>query len=256
MIMQHNSLRRYALAAAVGAALLAGAEWLLPALGVPAYLLPPPSRVLAHLLDPASALLPHLAATAAAALIGLSAGVLIGGSLAITFAQARPLEDALYPWVLVSQALPAAALAPLLTIWLGNGLAPRAAMAALFALFPVLVSFSQGLRRVAPEQLALLRAWSATPWQTLRYLRLPAALPALFSGLRVAAALAVAGAIVGELAGAGRGLGFVITVAAYRLQTDRLFAAVALAAALSLALSAAFSALERRIIFWAAGDEM
>lgn len=242
--------RRYAPAVALFLVLMLALELGLPALGVPAFLLPTPSRVLARLLEPSGELFRHAAATGAAALIGLLLGALAGAGLAAVFVRLRPLEQALYPWVLLSQSLPAAALAPLLTIWLGNGLAPRAAMAALFAFFPVLVSFSAGLRRVRREELDLMRAWGATPGQVFWHLRLPAGLPGLLSGLKVAAALAVAGAIVGELAGAGRGLGYAITVAAYHLRTDTVFAAVALAAALSLGLHAALAFLERRVIFW------
>jgi ABC-type nitrate/sulfonate/bicarbonate transport system permease component len=242
--------RRYSAALALLLVLLAVLEWLLPALGVPIYLLPPPSRVLAELSDPQSALLGHSLATATAAVVGLAAAGLAGVGLALLFVLLRPLEDALYPWVLLSQAIPAAVLAPLLTVWLGDGLAPRAAMAALFAFFPILVATAGGLRDVRPEQLALMRAWSASDWQLLRHLRLPAALPALFAGLRIGAALAVVGTIVSEMAGAGRGLGFVASVATYQLQTDRIFAAVALAAAISLALHGAVALAERATLFW------
>ncbi len=242
--------RRYATALALMITVLALLEWGLPAAGVPPYLLPPPSRVAARLLEPRGDLFGHAAATAAAAVIGLAVGAAVALSLAVAFVHLRPLEDALYPWVLLSQAVPAAALAPLLTIWLGDGLAPRAAMAALFAFFPILVAAARGLRDVAPEHLAQLRAWGARPWAVFRHLRLPAALPAIFGGLKVAAALAVVGAIVSELAGSARGLGFVVSVASYHLATDRVFAAVALAAAISLTLSGALALAERAIIFW------
>jgi ABC-type nitrate/sulfonate/bicarbonate transport system permease component len=238
--------RRYAGAFALLLLILALLEWALPAFGVPAYLLPRPSLVAAQLLDPRGDLAGHAGATALAAVVGLCAGTLAGLALATLFVQARPLEDALYPWVLVSQAIPAAVLAPLLTIWLGDGLAPRAAMAALFAFFPVLVAAAQGLRDVRPEHLALMRAWGAGSGQVLRKLRLPAALPGLFAGLKLAAALAVVGAIVG----AGRGLGFVASVATYHLRTDRVFAAVALAAAISLGLHGLLVLVERALLFW------
>jgi ABC-type nitrate/sulfonate/bicarbonate transport system permease component len=192
----------------------------------------------------------HALATATAAVAGLAAGTLAGVGLALLFVLLRPLEDALYPWVLVSQAIPAAVLAPLLTVWLGDGLAPRAAMAALFAFFPILVATARGLRDVSAEQLALMRSWGATGGQILRHLRLPSALPACFAGLRVAAALSVVGAIVSELAGAGQGLGFVASVATYQLRTDRVFAAVTLAAAISLSLHGAVALAERALVFW------
>lgn len=242
--------RRYTAALALMLVVLALLEWGLPAAGVPSYLLPTPSRVLARLLDPRGDLLGHAVATAVAAVVGLAGGAAAGFALAVLFVHLRPLEDALYPWVLLSQAVPAAALAPLLTVWLGDGLAPRAAMAALFACFPVLVGSARGLREVAPEQLALMRAWGARPREVFVYLRLPAGLPAIFGGLKVAAALAVVGAIVSELAGSGRGLGFVVSVASYHLATDRVFAAVALGAGISLGLHFALAAAERTLVFW------
>jgi ABC-type nitrate/sulfonate/bicarbonate transport system permease component len=249
-----SSLRQiaehYAAALALMLVLLVGMEWALPWFGVPAFLVPPPSRVLARLLEPGTTIYLHALATASAALIGLGTGTALGVGLAVLFIHVRAIERAFYPWVLVSQAIPAAALAPMLTIWLGNGLAPRAATAALFAFFPILVATLSGLRNLAPEHLTQLRAWGATPWQTFRHLRWPTALPLLFSGLKVASALAVVGAIVGELAGANRGLGYIVTVSVYRLQTDRVFAAVVLAATLSLTLHVLLSLLERKIVFW------
>ncbi len=222
----------------------------LPALGVPPYLLPTPLRVWSRLTEPGSGLAGHLWATAQAGVGGLVLGSVGGVLLAILFVAIRPLERAFYPWVLVSQTLPSAALAPLLVIWLGNGLAPRLAMAALFAFFPVLVNTTQGLRQITPEQRDLLHAWGASSFQTFRLLRIPAALPALFAGLRIAATLAVVGAIVGELAGSSEGLGYVISIATYHLQTDRVFAAVTLAAGLSLLLSVLLHIAERQIVFW------
>jgi ABC-type nitrate/sulfonate/bicarbonate transport system permease component len=231
-------------------ALLGTLQLALPALGVPPYLLPTPSRVLARLLDPAGGLFKHLAATAAAGIGGLIIGAVAGVTLAALFVAIRPVERALYPWVIVSQTLPAAALAPLLTIWLGNGLAPRVAMSALFALFPVLVNTTQGLRRISAEQLDLLRAWGASPAQIFRLLRAPACLPALFASLKIASTLAVVGAVVGELAGSSSGLGYVISIATYHLQTDQVFAAITLASGLSLSLYMGIVAAERRVVFW------
>lgn len=246
----HNLFRRLGPALLLGVALVIGLEWGLPAAGIPAYLLPTPSRVINAALQPEVRLIYHTGATAGAALLGLAIGICIALTLAIAFIFVRPLEDALYPWILLGQSLPSVALAPLLTIWLGDGIAPRAAMAALFASFPLLIATISGLRRPAPEQLAMMQAYGASQWQILRMLRLPAALPFIFSGLRVAGALAVIGALVGELAGAGRGLGYLITTSTYRLATDRAFAAVAAAAGLALVLHGIFLLLERIIVFW------
>lgn len=250
----HQTLRRYGAATCCLLLILALLQWGLPAARVPAYLLPTPWQVGESLVERRAELLPHALFTALAAGLGLVLGAGAGLALAVSFVLLRLLEDALYPWVLVSQAIPAAALAPLFTIWFGDGLAPRVAMAALFAFFPVLVSAARGLRQVAPEEVALMRAWGASSWAMLWHLRWPAALPSIFAGLRVAAALAVVGVIVSELSGSGRGLGFVISVASYRLHMDRVFAAVALAAGLSLLLHALLRFIERRVVFWQRAD--
>lgn len=249
-ITSHNLFRRLGLSLVLGIVLLLLLEWGLPAAGIPVYLLPPPSRVIAAALQPEVRLLYHTGATAEAALLGLAVGICVAFSLAIVFLFVRPIEDVLYPWILVGQSLPSVALAPLLTVWLGPGIAARAAMAALFASFPLLIATISGLRRPAPEQLAMMEAYGASKWQILRMLRLPAALPFIFSGLRVAGALAVIGALVSELAGAGRGLGYLITTSTYRLATDRAFAAVAAAAGLALILHSLFLWLEHLIVYW------
>ncbi|PDW02177.1 ABC transporter permease [Candidatus Viridilinea mediisalina] len=249
-IFSNSLLRRYLTASCALLLILGLLQWGLPAAGIPSYLLPTPWQVGESLIERRSELLQHAWFTALAACLGLALGSITGLALAISFVLLRLLEDAFYPWVLVSQAIPAAALAPLFTIWFGDGLAPRVAMAALFAFFPVLVSAARGLRQVAPEEVALMRAWGASGWAMLWHLRWPAALPSIFAGLRVAAALAVVGVIVSELSGSGRGLGFVISVASYRLHMDRVFAAVALAAGLSLLLHGLLLYAERRIVFW------
>lgn len=231
-------------------ALLALLEWGLPRLGMPDYILPRPSQVLAAARDPQTRLLRHSLLTTVESLGGLLLGAAGGYLLAVVFVLAPPIEAALYPWVVVSQTIPLVALAPLLIFWFGNGIAPRIALAALFAIFPVIVSTVRGLRDYSREDRELLQIYDASPWQVFRLLRLPSSLPALFSGLKIAATLAVIGAITGELAGASEGLGFAISVAARRLETARSFAAVAAAAGLGLSMHLALGLAERRIVFW------
>ena len=231
-------------------ALLALLEWGLPRLGMPDYILPRPSQVLAAARDPQTRLLRHSLLTTVESLGGLLLGAAGGYLLAVVFVLAPPIEAALYPWVVVSQTIPLVALAPLLIFWFGNGIAPRIALAALFAIFPVIVSTVRGLRDYSREDRELLQIYDASPWQVFRLLRLPSSLPALFSGLKIAATLSVIGAITGELAGASEGLGFAISVAARRLETARSFAAVAAAAGLGLSMHLALGLAERRIVFW------
>jgi ABC-type nitrate/sulfonate/bicarbonate transport system permease component len=247
---RRHGLRHAAISGLLFLLLLAGLEVLLALLQMPAYILPPPSAVLAELLAADNRLAGHMATTALAGVGGFLLGSLAGFGLATLFVHLPTVERALYPWVIASQTMPLVVLAPLLVLWFGNGLPPRIVMAALFSFFPVLVSAARGLRAAPPEAMALLQACNAGGWQRFRMLRLPAALPYLFAGLKVGATLAVIGAIVAEFAGANRGLGFVITVSSYHLETARTFAAISLAALLGLSLHLILGGLEQRLAFW------
>src|SRR5690606_30394795 len=142
----------------------------------------------------------------------------------------------LMPMLVVSQALPVFALAPLLVLWLGYGLTSKVAMAVLIIYFPVTAAFLDGLRRTEPGWLELARTMDASPAAILRHIRIPAALPALASGLRVAAAVAPIGAIVGEWVGSSAGLGYLMLHANARMQVDLMFAALLVLAVMALLL--------------------
>jgi ABC-type nitrate/sulfonate/bicarbonate transport system permease component len=242
--------QRFGAAALVFLLCLAVLEWGVPALGIPAYVLPPPSRVLVRALDPASQLIYHLGITATEGVFGFIIGSLFGFLLAVLFVHARPIEAALYPWAVVSQTVPLVALAPLLVIWFGNGMLPRIAISALFTFFPVLVNSTRGLRVADQDTLDLLRSYGASRWQLFWTLRVPHCLPFLFSGLKIGATLSIIGAIVGEFAGARAGLGYLTTVSTYYLETDLTFAAVAVAALLGIGLYLILLVLERWLVFW------
>jgi NitT/TauT family transport system permease protein/putative hydroxymethylpyrimidine transport system permease protein len=243
-------LRRYGLAGLVFVAVIAFFQWGVPLLGVPDYILPTPSSVLRSMLDFESDLPYHFGVTLLEALGGLLVGSLFAFLLAVLFVHVRPIEDALYPWVIVLQTVPLVAIAPMLVIWFGNGLLPRAAMSAIFAFFPILVNTVRGLRRADTATLELLESYAISRWQLFWTLRMPNSLPFLFAGLKVGSTLAVIGAIVGEFAGAGQGLGFVITVSTYYLDTSRTFAAIGYASLIGISLYLLLLWLERRLVFW------
>ncbi len=243
-------LRRYGLSAVLFVVVLAFFQWGTPALGVPAYILPTPGSVLATMLAAENGLLYHFGVTVLEAAGGLLLGTLAGFLLAVIFVHVPPIENALYPWVIVLQTVPLVAIAPMLVIWFGNGLLPRIAMSAIFAFFPILVNATRGLRQADPATLELLHSYAVTRWQLFRVLRLRNSLPFLFAGLKVGSTLAVIGAIVGEFAGAGQGLGFVITVSTYTMDTSRTFAAIAYASLLGISLYLLLLWLERRLVFW------
>ena len=244
------SLRRAGLATLVFLVVLAFLQWGVPALGIPRFVLPTPSDVWRSAINPEHRLPSHFAITATEAVSGLLLGSLAAFLVAVLFVHLPPLEDALYPWVIVFQTVPLVAIAPLLVIWFGNGLAPRIAMAAIFAFFPMLVNTLRGLRHTSRESLELLQSYAANAWQLFWMLRLPGSLPFVFTGLKIASTLAVIGAIVGEYAGASQGLGFVVTVSTYYLDTSRTFAAVAYASLLGIGLYVTLVLLERWLVFW------
>src|SRR3954452_7146842 len=142
-------------------------------------------------------------------------------------------------------------LAPLVVLVLGFGLAPKVLIVALVCFFPVTINVYDGLRDTDPDARKLLRALDASPWQTLKLLEAPSALPAAFTGAKVAAAVAVVGAVFGELAGSDSGLGHLLVNANFQLATATSFAATLLLFLEAIALYAAFAALERRVVSWA-----
>lgn len=243
-------LRRVLLATATSLVVLAFLQWGVPALGVPPYILPTPTNVVASLFNLEYRLWYHLGITAFEGISGLVLGGLAGYLLAVLFVHVPVLEDAIYPWLIVFQTIPLVALAPLLIIWFGNDLPPRIAMAAIFAFFPVLINSVRGLRDVQPAAFDLLRSYGAGRQHVFTVLRLPASLPFLLTGLKISATLAMIGAMVGELAGADKGLGYVIVISTYYLDTSRAFAAIACASAISIGLYLVLLVLERYVVFW------
>jgi NitT/TauT family transport system permease protein/putative hydroxymethylpyrimidine transport system permease protein len=166
-----------------------------------------------------------------------------------------PVRRALRPLVIGSQAVPVPVIAPLFILVLGFGLAPKVLMVALVCFFPVTINLYDGLRDVDPDARKLLRSLDASRWQALRFLEAPAALPAAFTGARIAAAVAVIGAVFAEWAGSDAGLGHALLTANGQLETARAFAATLLLFALAVALYGAFAALERRVVDWTPRSE-
>ena len=157
--------------------------------------------------------------TAAEMVMGLALGLILGAALAIVFAASMAWRRWALPLVIVSQAIPVIAIAPLLVLWLGYGMASKVAMAALVIFFPVVSALYDGLRHTDQGWLDLARTMDARPRATLLQIRLPAALPAFASGARIAAAVAPIGAVIGEWVGASAGLGHLMTQSLARGQT-------------------------------------
>lgn len=218
--------------------------------GVPAFILPGPWPVAKALFSHLPLLSNHLLTTLTEILLGLLLGTLLGTSSALAMILSPLLKRWMLPILVISQAIPVFALAPVLVLWLGYGMASKVAMAVLIIYFPVTASFYGGMQRTDPELLELARIMGASPWAILRTIIIPSALPAFASGVRVATAVAPIGAVVGEWVGSSAGLGFYMLHANARMQIDLMFAALSLLAAVSLLLYSCIDRLLDRLIYW------
>jgi NitT/TauT family transport system permease protein len=227
---------------------------------IPTYQLPHLLEILGEFLRPGAGGTPWLwimahnaGYTALEGLAGFALGATAGLVLAVVFARSRLLERGLLPYVMVSQTVPILAVAPMVVVWLGTSWVSKAVIAAYLTFFPVTVNMLRGLRSVDPDALALMRALAATPRQVFLKLRFPAALPYLFTALRISATASVVGAIIGELpVGSRYGMGVVIINAAqyYNWRPANLWAAILVSALLGIAFYQLVAAVERRCVPW------
>ena len=232
--------------------LLAGWELACGLLHVPPWFLPPPSAVAAALIARAPLLAASAAATFWMALQALAVAALLGGGLALAVSLSRPAERAVRPLAVALQVTPVVAIAPLVMIWAGLDHADRAvvALAATVAFFPLFSGVLTGLKSADPDLERLFDLYGASPFQRLLRLRLPAALPFVLEGLRVAAGLAVIGAVVAEFvsgSGATQGLAWRLLEAGNRLRTADMLAALACLMVMGLLLNAAVGLLDRAV---------
>lgn len=223
-------------------------QLLVTATGLPPFLLPGPLRVGQALWTNRALLAEQALYTAGEVLIGLALGTALGAATALALTASAPARRMIRPLLVASQAVPVFALAPLLTLWLGYGLASKVAIAVLIIYFPVTSAFFDGLAGTPRGWLDLARVMGATPSGILWRIRVPAALPALASGVRLAAVYAPIGAVIGEWVGSSRGLGYLMLLANGRAKTDLMFAALAVLVAFTLALHAVIDALCTRLV--------
>jgi len=204
--------------------------------GLPKFILPGPALVAETWWTNRAVIAEHTLITFIEVMIGLVLGALLGAITAIQLATSRVARVLVQPMLVFTQALPVFALAPILTLWLGYGLWSKVAMAVLIIYFPVTSSFFDGLMRTPPGYLDLAKTMQATPRAILWQIRIPAALPSLASGLRLAAVYAPIGAVIGEWVGASKGLGYLMLLANGRAKTDLMFAAMLTLGVLSILL--------------------
>lgn len=230
------------------ASLLLTWQFLLPLVGVPAYVVPTPTAIFGVFARNGQLLLSNLWPTAIEALAGFVIGNLAAILLAVAFVHSRYLQAAYFPVVLFFNTIPVLALAPVIILIFGLGMTPKIVIAAVICFFPTLINMIRGLDSASPSEQELFHVLSANRWEVFWRLRLPRALPLLFSSLRIASATAVIGAIVGEWIGSDKGLGALIIQASFNYQSDRLYAAIVMSSALSIVLFAAVVFAERRLL--------
>jgi len=225
--------------------LLVAWQWLIPALGVPAYIVPTPVSVLKTIGGEWRFLLANAAPTWIEAFLGFLLGNGLAVLLAVAFVYNPRFRAAYFPAVLLFNTIPVLALAPIIILIFGLGMLPKVIIAALICFFPTLVNTARGLSLATASELDLMHVLSASGWETFWRLRAPRSVPLLFASLRISATTCVIGAVVGEWIGSNQGLGAVIIQSTFNYQAGRLFAAVILASLSGLVFFALVSLVER-----------
>lgn len=199
-------------------------ECLIRILQLPNYILPTPFAVLKSLIDHATLITSQTLPTLFEVLLGLFFGIILGVTIALSMSLFRPLHNFLLPLLLASQALPVFAIAPLLVLWFGYGITAKIITTTFMLFFPITNNFLDGLKQTPENYLNMAEIMNSNRWQILYQIRIPAALPNLASGIRLATAMAPLGAIIGEWVGSNQGLGFLLLNANAQMQIDLMFA--------------------------------
>ena len=220
--------------------------------GLPNFILPSPLSVWTRFLKALSdgSLIYHTGITLIEIVLGLLAGTIFATVIGYVLAKSPSLERVLSPYLVASQAIPIIAIAPLLVIWLGDGILSKVVICALIVFFPVLVNTIVGVRAVPTPLYDLMNSLHASRSQILWKVEVPASLPVFLGGLRVGATLSVIGAIVGELVDAEEGLGFLLQLGDFQYDTPMVFVAVFMLIALALLLYGIVTLLEKRFLKW------
>lgn len=217
---------------------------------IPTYLLPSASDTLGELVAELPLLLHNGISTTITIIVGFILSVIVGVGVGLLMVEFRSFERAAYPLMVGSQAIPKIALAPIFVVWFGFGLLPRVLMTFLISFFPIVIATVSGMRSLDRELVYVSQCMGLSGWRSFRDIRLPHALPYIFSGLKIGITLAVVGAIVGEFVGSDEGLGNVMVRAIGLVNTPLLFAGLVCITALAIVLFALVGLAERLLIPW------
>lgn len=214
-------------------------------LGIPAYVLPAPSQVLLALWTDRLSLLRHSGITVLEAVGGMGISLACALALGILMDLSPNVRACVYPILVVTQTIPMIVLSPILILYLGFGAAPKIMTVVLMCFFPVAVGFTDGMAQIDPNYVNLVRAYGASHMQEYTQVKIPYALPALFSGLKVAATYSISGAVVGEWVASQAGLGYYLLRVKNSYALDKMFASVLVIIVLSLMMNGLVALLQR-----------
>lgn len=214
------------------------------------YILPAPTSVLDRLINNVPILWDAALVTSTEVVLGFLLAAAISIPLAYAIAMVRIVEIAFYPLIVVLQTIPKIAVAPLFIVWFGFGMEPKVMLTFLLCFFPILVDTMTGFKALDPRLLYITKSMGASSLQTFRYVRVPAAVPFIFSGLKVAVVMAVTGAIVAEFIGSSGGLGYLLLRASSLLDTALIFAVLVVLSLLGLVFTYAVELLEKLVAPW------
>ena len=217
---------------------------------VPTYLLPPPSEILVDFLGRWNRVMQNTLITTQEIVAGYLTAVLVSIPLALMIAYSRFLEETVYPLIVFFQIVPKIAIAPLFIIWFGFGFTPKLLLVFLLSFFPIVVSSIAGFKSVDAEILDMARSTGASPWMMFRKIRLPYALPSIFTGLKVAAALSATAAAVAEFVASDKGLGYLLLEFNGNLNTSMVFATIMVLSIVGLLVYYVVELIERILIPW------
>ncbi len=219
---------------------------------VPAYLVPAPLSVGNALIDGLikGTFYPHIAATLYAVVVGYLLGCFLAIVIGALLAEIPIIERALMPYIVALQSMPKVALAPLIIVWFGFGMSSKIVLVALICFFPVFINTLVGIRSVNPDIVNLYRAFSASRWNILLNVKLPAAASSIFAGLQISVAMALIGAVVGEFIASKAGLGNLLQASSMTMDVATMFAVVIVLAAIGVAGNEILQYLHRKVVFW------
>lgn len=217
---------------------------------VPAYMLPSPVDVAKAFVNNFSIMMKQASVTIQETVYGLAIGIALAFLIATLMDRFKFLYKAFYPILVITQTIPTIAIAPLLVLWMGFGMAPKITLVVVTTFFPIAIGLLGGYEGVDPDAINLMRAMGASRVQIFRYVKLPNAIPDFFSGLRISAAYAVVGAVVSEWLGGFEGLGVYMTRAQKAYAFDKMFAVIIFISVISLVLMGAVSVLEKLCTPW------